>query len=270
MRWSQIAPGVLLLSGLAAPGSATLLDEGYRSMYNLAFDEAQRNFHQWEQERPADPMGPVSTAAAYLFAEFDRMRILQSEFFSSNRAFFDRQTPPADSGVKRKFEAALDRARSLAGAALSRNPDDTNAMLAEILRQGLHADYMALIEKRYMASLNEIKNSRALAEKLVAGHPDLCDAYLAIGVENYLLSVKPAPIRWLLRLGGAKTDKAEGIAKLQLTAKNGRYLRPYAQLLLAVAAIRDNDHTHARQLLAGLAAEFPRNHLYLQELARLQ
>ena len=43
-----------------------------------------------------------------------------------------------------------------------------------------------------------------------------------------MLSLKPAPVRWLLRLGGAQTDKMEGIQKLQLTAEKGRYLRPYA------------------------------------------
>jgi predicted Zn-dependent protease len=40
--------------------------------------------------------------------------------------------------------------------------------------------------------------------------------------------------------------------------------------MLAVAALRDNDRNRARQLLGGLAQEFPGNPLYRQELAKLQ
>ena len=82
-----------------------------------------------------------------------------------------------------------------------------------------------------------------------------------------MLSVKPAPLRWLLRLGGGQTDRLLGMEKLRLTAEKGRYLAPFARLLLAVAALRDRDKTRARDLLAGLAREFPKNPLYTQELA---
>src|SRR6202011_1748976 len=58
-----------------------LLDQGYNDMYSLKFDEAHRCFQQWEHSHPTDPTGPVSDAAAYLFSEFNRLRILQSEFF---------------------------------------------------------------------------------------------------------------------------------------------------------------------------------------------
>ena len=92
---------------------------------------------------------------------------------------------------------------------------------------------------------------------------------LAIGVENYMLSLTPAPVRWLLRLYGAGTDKEEGIKKLQLAAEKGHYLLPYARLLLAIAALRDKNENQAQELLMGLAQEFPNNPLYRRELTRL-
>jgi hypothetical protein len=254
---------VLLLAGLAA--EPAFLDQGYRQMYNLEFEDAHRSFQVWEKLHPEDPMGPVSDAAAYLFSEFDRLRILQSEFFATDKKFLAQPSTVPDPAVKQRFENALGRCRQAAG----RNPRDPNALLATVLRLGLHADYLALIEKRYLTSLAEMKAGRALAEQLVAAHPDCYDAYLAIGVENYLLSLKPAPVRWLLRLGGAQTDQAAGIAGLRLTAEKGRYLQPYGRLLLAVAALRDNDRGRARELLDGLAREFPRNPLYSRELARI-
>ncbi len=256
--------------GFSALAQETLIDHGFRQMYNLEFDEAHRTFQQWEREHPDDPMGPVSDAAAYLYAEFDRLHILQSEFFTDDDSFVARTKPTPDPQVKRSFEAALSRAAQLSAKVLARSPGDVNARFAEIIRSGLKCDYLAFIEKRYIASLREVKAGRAMAEKLIASAPGMYDAYLAVGVENYMLSLKPAPLRWILRLSGAQTNKEEGIRKLRLTAEHGRYLRPYALLLLAVAALRDHDRNQARAILAGLTREFPRNQLYARELARLR
>jgi hypothetical protein len=54
-----------------------------------------------------------------------------------------------------------------------------------------------------------------------------------------------------------------------MTAEKGYYLAPFARLLLAVAALRDKDSGTAKTLLAGLANQFPRNQLYVKELARI-
>jgi hypothetical protein len=84
-----------------------------------------------------------------------------------------------------------------------------------------------------------------------------------------MLSTKSAPTRFFLRLAGGETERAKGIEKLKLTAEKGRYLAPFARLLLAVAALRDGDKGTARTILAGLTKEYPRNRLYGQELARM-
>ena len=270
----SLAAGIFVLFAIAGPAApaapqGTLLDEGYRQMYNLEFGNAHETFDRWERTHPEDPMGPVSNAAAYLFSEFDRLRILESELFSDNQSFFGMQKVSADAGVKQRFEQALIKTQQLVNRALQKSPQDGNALFADVLRLGLHADYLALIEKKYVSSLSEMKNGRTLAERLIVQHPDFYDAHLAIGVENYLLSQKPAPVRWLLRAGGAQTDKDRGIQKLRITAEKGRYLMPYARLLLAVAALRDKDTLGARQRLEWLAHEFPRNRLYQEELARL-
>ena len=75
----------------AAPLSYSGLDAGYRQMYNLQFEQAHLTFARWEQDHPADPLGPASDAAAYLFAEFDRLGVLESEFFTDDDGFKKRR-----------------------------------------------------------------------------------------------------------------------------------------------------------------------------------
>lgn len=246
------------------------LDAGYRDLYNLQFEQAHRAFSQWQHGNPQDPLGPASDAAAWLFSEFNRLHILQSEFFTDDRNFENQKKLSPDPRAKTTFDADLAQAQQLADAALARDPKDENALFASALILGLRGDYAALIEKRNLAGLRYTKQARIIAQRLLAQDPSYGDAYLALGVENYLLSLKPAPLRWLLRMDGAETDKAAGLADLRRSAETGHYLAPYARLLLAVAALRDHDRDRARDLLEGLAREFPRNPLYLRELAQLR
>ena len=247
-----------------------LLDVGYRQMYNLDFQGAHQSFQLYENTHPQDPLGPVSNAAAYLFSEFDRLHILEVEFFTDPHKFEVREKLSPDPAIRANFDKELNSATQIADQALAHSPRDSNALFAKVLADGLRGDYLALIEKRNLAGLRYMKTGRALAEKLISIDPSYYDAYLAIGVENYLLGVTAAPVRWILRLGGAETSKSQGIANLKLTADKGHYLAPYARLLLAVAALRDQDRITARNLLAGLSREFPQNSLYQKELAHIQ
>lgn len=263
---------LLFLAGGAslAEVNPSPLDVGYRQMYNLDFTGAHITFDSWKQAHPDDPLGPVSNAAAFLFSEFERLHILETELFTDNSRFHNREKSVPDPAAKSAFEAEIAKTRNLADHILSRSPQDENAQFANILADGLHGDYIALIEKRNFAGLSFMKAGRSRAEKLVSQDRTYYDAYLAIGVENYLLGVNPAPVRWFLRLGGAETDKDAGLNNLRITATKGRYLAPFARMLLAVAALRDKDKNSARNLLAGLAQEFPQNTLYRKELARIQ
>ena len=246
------------------------LDVGYLEMYNLQFADAHRTFAEWERSHPNDPLAPTSDGAAYLFSEFDRLGILQSDLFVDDGKFKKRKRPDADPAVEARFVQDLDRSDRLADAVLEKNPQDPDALLAKVLNQGLRGDYLALIQKKDWASLGYMKNAGILAQRLLAADPHCYDAYLAVGVENYMLGLSAAPVRWVLRLYGAQTNKEDGIQKLQLTAEKGHYLLPFARLLLAVAAMRDHDDAQARELLQDLAQAFPNNHLYEKELARIQ
>lgn len=246
------------------------LDLGFRQMYDLNFAGAHDTFHSYQKTHPDDPLGFVADAAAYLFAEFNRLHILESDIFVDDQKFDRRSTQQPDPEVKAAFAAELEHSDELVARILAASPSDANALFARVLANGLRGDYTAMIEKRNLASLSYMKTSRLTAEQLLAVDPTCYDAFLAVGVENYLLGTTPAPVRWVLRMAGSQTDKDEGIQRLRLTADKGFYLAPFARLLLAVAALRNKDKNTARVLLADLATEFPDNQLYSNELARIR
>ncbi len=100
----QAAIPVLAVLLAADMGSApTALDLGYMQMYDLQFDTAHKTFAGYAQSHPNDPLAPASDAAAYLFAEFDRLHILQSEFFVHDDNFRHPKKLYSDPAVRQGF-----------------------------------------------------------------------------------------------------------------------------------------------------------------------
>jgi hypothetical protein len=251
--------------------SAPSLEIGFHEMYNLDFAAAHKTFEAWQEQHPEDPMGAAANAAAYLFSEFERMNILKIDLFTENKkleATINHMNP--DPAIKAAFDAEVAKADEMISRILSRDSGDKNALFAKMLSDGVRGDYAALIERENHEGLNFLKSSRTAAEKLIGLDPNCKDAYLALGIENYILGMRSAPTRWVLRLSGAQTNKDKGIESLKIAADKGHYLAPYARLLLAIAALRDDDMKTAKKLLASLAHEFPQNRLFRVELARLQ
>lgn len=263
---------LFMLSAHASPVPlvGTALDQGYLELYNLHFDVAQRDFAAWESQHPDDPVVPVSQAAVLLFSEFNRLGVLESQFYENDDAFERRAKVLPDPAVRGRFRAHLERASNLAHSRLTKDTKDKDALFALTLSSGLEADYAALIEKRNLASLHSAKEASLWAQQLLAVCPSCYDALLATGFSKYIIGSVAAPVRWILRLGGLPGDKKSGIADLELTAQGGHYLAPFARILLAIAYKRDKDKPRALQMLDGLRTEFPGNTLFPGEIARLE
>jgi hypothetical protein len=272
-RVSALLLGVLITLpafAFAAPQLAPVsLDIGFHLLYDLDFAGAHQVFSSWQSQHPDDPLGPASDAAGLLFSEFNRLGVLESQFYASDDAFAARKKLSPDPAVRDRFNAALEETESRARAQLALNPKDRDALFAMTLSSGLKADYAALIEKRNLASLRYTREADAWAVQLLAVDPDCCDAHVATGFSKYIIGSMAAPVRWFLRLGGVTGNKTEGMAELRLTAEHGRYLAPFARILLAIAYVREKDPEHARQILTSLRDEFPGNPLFAREIARL-
>lgn len=245
------------------------LYRGWLAMYDLNFQDAHQRVSAWEVTHRDNAMGPASQAAAYLFAELAQLGALESELFVDNEKFRNRERLNPDPEAKRLFMEQVGKADDLANQALAVSPKEADALLAKSIALGLRADYDSLIEKKMLTPLEYTKQSREYAERLLSAHPDKYDAYLGPGVENYILSQKAAPVRLFLRLKGAQVDHDKGINRLARTAAHGYYLEPFAKLLLAVAALRDNNPSEAARLLQELHHRFPHNSLYVRELDRI-
>jgi len=252
---------------VAAP--VTRVDAGFRLMYQLNFSEAREQFSEWEKQHPDDPIGFSAEAASYLFEEFNNQGVLTSEFFLDDKRLLGGIPGKPDERLGYAFHQAVARAQKIGEARLERDSRDTAGLLALTMTNGMLADYSSLIEKRQMATLHLLGISENYAQRLLAVDPRAGDAYVALGVSNYILACLPAYKRFLLRIGGIHGDKSVGMHQLEQAVASGNYLQPYAELLLALTSLREKRSQRAQALLAHLSGEFPQNPLFARELAKL-
>ncbi len=274
--------GVLTAGGpdvratLAAPRQAPIealhvpeLDAGFHLLYELKPEEARNQFESWQKSHPEDPLGYASEAAAFLFEECYRQGVLTSEFFLNDKRFLGKIPLKPDPKLRSEFFAADQKAQDLAQMQLKSNPDDPNALFAMTLSLGMQADYASLIDKKQVDSLKKIQAADKYSKKLLAIAPDAADAYLGLGTANYIIGSLPGIKKFFLGFAGIHGDKKVGIQQLEIAANRGRYLRPFAKILLAMVALREKKPEVARTQLKELVAEFPENPLFASELAKL-
>jgi len=246
------------------------LDAGFHFLYELKLEEAHKQFEAWQKSHPEDPLGSASQAAAYLFEECYRQGVLTTEFFLDDKRFLGKIPLKPDPKLRAAFFAADKQAQDLAQLQLKTNPDDPNALFSMSLSLGTEADYASLIDKRQLDSLKKIRQADTYSKKLLKIAPDAADAYLGLGTANYFIGSQPMLKKFFLGFVGIHGDKEAGIHQIEIAADHGHYLRPFAKIMLALAALREKKPEVARAQLKELVAEFPENPLFANELAKLK
>jgi hypothetical protein len=281
MNWRYYGAVSLLLFAAAAcparpdeaaksPAFTTVaeLSSGFHSLYEQNFSEAREKFDNWESQHPEEPFGQVALAASYLFEELYRQNVLSSDFFLNEKRFLHGIEGKPDPARMKSFQEALDRARNLAKERLANNPRDPEALFALTLASGMESNADIMLKKQHLESLKRLKEANEHAKQLLAQVPDANDAYVALGTANYIIGSLSGGTRFLLHFGGIHGDKKLGMQQLGKTIDGGRYLQPYAKILLALAARRENQNPVAQKLFLELSQEFPESPLYAAEYAK--
>jgi hypothetical protein len=257
-------------SAVESPAFATVpeLSAGFDLLYEQRFAEAREVFAGWESRNPEEPFGEVAVAASYLFEELYRQGVLTSNFFLDDKKFLRGIDGKPDSERMGHFREALAQAQKLARERQKTNPHDGEALFALTLAAGLESNELSILEKKHLEGLKRMKEANKYAKQLLAQHPDAADAYIAPGMANYIIGSLNSGSRFALWFGGIHGDKNLGIDQVAKTAESGRYLLPYAKILLALAARREHQPALAQRLLRELKERYPDSPLFASEYAK--
>jgi hypothetical protein len=281
MNWRYYAAiSLLLFTGAACPARSdeiaktpafTTVEElssGFHSLYAQDFSEARQKFDTWESQHPEEPFGQVAIAASYLFEELYRQGVLSSDFFLNEKRFLHGIEGKPDPERMKSFQDALDSARKLAKVRLAKDKRDPEGLFALTLASGMESNADMMLKKQHVEALRRLKEGNGYAKELLVEQPDANDAYVALGSANYIIGSLSGGARFFLMFGGIHGDKKLGMQQLGKTIDGGRYLQPFAKILLALAARREKQNPVAQKLLLELSQEFPESPLYAAEYAK--
>jgi hypothetical protein len=264
---------VLFLAAVcAAPAMAAepaTIDGALNSLYNFDFPATHATLNLYIADHPQEPLPYAFRGAAYLFVELDRLGALESEFLTDDERLVEKTRPQPDPAIRKLFLQAVDDAQKRAEAVLKTQPNDRDALFAMCVIGGVSTDYMALVEKRQIASLSPAKRANTYAQRLLKLDPKFYDAYLTAGFSEYMIGSLPFFIRWFIHFDNVDGDKQAGVRHLELVAREGHYFRPLAKVFLGIIALREKKPQKARELLAELVRDYPRNPLYRKELEKI-
>jgi hypothetical protein len=260
----------LLLGRTALAAASPSLDDALNHLYNFDFAGAHTILDQLIATHPVDPLPHAFRASACLFDELDRLGVLEGQFFTNDDWAYDKKLKPVpDPAIRARLLQALNDTQSEGDAALHGNPKDKSALFALCIAQGVTADYMALIDKHQFSSLAPSKRSNSYAQELLQLDPKFYDAYVTAGFSEYVLGSLPFFVRWFVHFDNISGNKEIGKQHLEMAARQGHYLKAFASILLAIAAVREKRPGDARTILQELSRDYPKNPLFRKELARL-
>ena len=239
-------------------------------MYNQDYVGAHQALDSYIATRPQDPLPYAFRASAYLFYELDRLGILESEFLTDDKKIAEKKKKvDPDPVVREKFVRAVHDVETRADAILKVNPDDTQALFAMCIAQGVSTDYMAFVEKKQFSSLSVAKRSNGYAQHLLKVDPKFYDAYLTAGISEYMLGSLPFFVRWFVHFDNVDGSKDRGVDRLKLVAREGHYFKPFSKIMLSIIGLREKRPQETQQWLTELAHDYPENRLFSKELAKL-
>jgi hypothetical protein len=244
------------------------LASGFHLLYGQNFTGAREKFDNWESQHPEEPFGEVAVAASYLFEELFRQGVLSSDFFLNEKRFLHGIEGKPDPGRMKSFQEALDQTRKLAKNRLAKNNKDPEGLFALTLAAGMESNADMMLKKQHIESLKRLKEANEYAKSLLGEQPDANDAYVALGSANYIIGSLSGGARFMLWFGGIHGDKRLGMEQLGKTIDGGRYLQPFAKILLALAARREKQDPMAQKLLRELSEEYPESSLFAAEYAK--
>jgi len=249
----------------AVPSVVTVADEAWSAAYNLDYEDALDLARQDATAHPDDSARHRTLATIlWMHMLFTRGGATIDHYLggmTSSRI----QLPPPPPGPAAEFRGHLQRAVSLAEAAVKRDSTDVEARYDLGAAYGLQASYTATVVGDVKQAFGSARRAYRAHEWVLDHAPDRRDAGLVVGTYRYAVAALSLPKRLFAYLAGFGGGKDRGLALVE-GAVEDPHTRTDARIGLALMYSREGRQSDALGVLKALLADHPRNRLLEMEI----
>jgi len=241
---------------------------GFEALYNLEYETARAYFERLVADFPEHPAGYLYLATHAWIDWLNRARRLQAGIYI-NPAFYAQSEGRGDEEQEKRFRSYIERAIEKAEARLRADEADVEARYFLGAAYAVLAGYEATVLRKFFSALRN--GFRAVKEhrEVLRRDAQFADAYLTVGLYEYVVGSLPLAVKILVALGGIRGSRERGIEQLEEAARSGKYVADDARTLLVAVYYREGRFSDALRMLEELIARYPRNYLFGLERANL-
>jgi len=249
--------------------------EGSEAMFNIDYATAVAKFEEIRKRLPQHPAGDLYLATALWLKNLNKNRRLQTGLYRSGSSFYagadkakeETEGDVVDAGVDRAFRDRMAQAKTKALALVAKNRNDPDALYYLGTFYGVMAGYEASTARKFYSAMRNGSRCVDAHEKVMKLKPDYYDAYLSVGLYDYIVGSLPFGYKALATMVGIRGNKKRGITRLQTVIENNAVSADDARVMLLAVFRNEKRDEDALSLLEQLSSKYPRNYLLKLEIA---
>lgn len=247
-----------------------LRTEGFNSVYNIDYKTARERFLQMTRLAPDHPAGYVYLANNLWLETLNQSRRLSTSVYTGGSFYSQEKDEDAvDQKRDREFNDLIRQALAATKAKLAKNPKDVEALYYNAAALGIRAAYGTSVKRSFTRSIGDANDSIKIQRQVIKLDPEYIDAYLSIGLYEYVIDSLPGGWKFLARLAGLKGSKEKGIEHLELVTRQGKYTADDARVVLLGIYSKENQLDRALNVISYMVKQYPRNYLFGVERASM-
>ena len=256
------------------PAVATEFDrvrnEANDALYNMDYKAAREGYLRMTQIAPDHPAGYVYLANNLWLETLNASRRLSTSLYAGGSFYSqDADEDKVDPKRDREFNDLIKQALAKTRARLLKDSSDAEALYYEASALGLRAGYGTTVKRSFARAIGDANESIQIHKKVIKINPNYADAYLSIGLYEYVVDSLPFGWRVLARFAGLKGSKKKGIEHLEMVTQSGKYTSDDARVVLIGIYSREGKPERALEMISYLANKYPRNYLFGVERAAM-
>jgi hypothetical protein len=256
----------------SAPHTAphdTQTDAAFDHFFNMDYDRATQGFEKYLEKHPNDPFAVNHLLTAVLMRDlYDTGAMNTGDY--ANDSFIGHSPRPTDPKIKARIKELAQRAETLEEEELKQNPKDVNALYCRGVTRAQFAVYTGLVERAWFSALRNAVGARHDHERVLELDPQFIDAKMVVGTHNYVVGNLPWSVKVAAALAGLSGSKEKGLEYLRAVANSDGENAADSKVVLTLFLRREQKYDEALGYMQDLAVRYPRNHLFLTEVANLQ